>query len=174
MESVVDAVLRRRLDEAQVRYCLIGAAALAVHGYVRDTSDIDLLTLDDRVLQQSFWSGAPVVIRKGAWDDPLVGSVVWTGEVVHDVVVGRGHAATVAVSTAVASNLVGCAVASPLALTLLKLEAGSGQDPYDVLALLETRRAADGAPWETEIAAHLPKLSADARDAWVRMQSLTR
>ena len=72
LESVVDAELRRRLESAQVDYCLIGASALAVHGYVRATADIYLLTLDDAVLSEQFWPGAAVTIRKGERDDPLI------------------------------------------------------------------------------------------------------
>lgn len=174
LESIVDAGLRRRLEGAGVPYCLIGAAALAVHGYVRTTSDIHLLTMDERVLDPGFWQGADVTIRKGDWDDPLAGSVLAKAAVPHDVVVGRGHAGRRAVSTAVWRDVLACPVATPLALVLLKLEAGSAQDLYDVVALIETRRAADGAPWEREVADALPQLSQHAREAWERMESLRR
>jgi hypothetical protein len=43
--AIVDPELARRLDAAQVGWCVIGAAALAAHGYVRASDDIDLLTL---------------------------------------------------------------------------------------------------------------------------------
>src|SRR5213595_1546282 len=119
LESVVDAELRKVLGGAQVDYCLIGASALAVHGYVRATADVDLLTLDDRVLQESFWAGAPVTIRRGAWDDPLVGSVAWPASIQHDVIVGRGYAASFALTTARDNEALGCRVAEPLALALL-------------------------------------------------------
>jgi hypothetical protein len=173
LESIVDAELRRRLDAAGIAYALIGATALAVHGYVRATADVDLLTLDERVLAGDFWEGAAVKVRRGDWDDPLVGSILWAGDLQHDVIVGRGHAAHFALTTATMNDRLGCRVASPLALTLLKLEAGSAQDLYDVIALKERRTAIDGAPWVAEIAEHLPKLSAEARAAWERMQSLT-
>lgn len=94
MESVVDSELRKRLDSAQIAYCLIGASALAVHGYVRATADIDLLPLDPRVLENAFWGDQPVSILRGDWDDPLVGSVIWASAVQHDVIVGRGYAAS--------------------------------------------------------------------------------
>lgn len=174
LESVVDAELRRRLEAAQVQYCLIGASALAVHGYVRATADIDLLTLDDRVLLESFWAGALVMIRRGDWDDPLAGSVVWTSSIQHDVIVGRGYAASLALGTAKENEALGCRVAEPLALALLKLEAGGAQDLYDVVALIQHRAAIDGAPWRAAIEAHLPQLSAEARDAWTRMQGILK
>lgn len=174
MESVVDAELRRRLDAGGVSYCVVGATALAVHGYVRTTGDVDLLTMDERILTEEFWGGASVKIRRGAWDDPLAGSVVWKSAIQHDVIAGRGYAAQFALQSAADNERLGCRVATPLGLVLMKLEAGSAQDLYDVLALMERRRLIDGAPWVPEIARHLPQLSAGARDAWTRLQSLTK
>lgn len=174
LESIVDAELRRRLDAAQIQYCLIGAAALAVHGYVRATADIDLLTLDERVLAETFWAGTKVAIRRGDRDDPLVGSIVWTSAIQHDVIVGRGYAASLALRTAPPNAELGCRVADPLALALLKLEAGSAQDLYDVVALIQRRHSIDGAPWADDIQGHLPQLSSAARDAWARMQTIIK
>ena len=170
--AIVDPELARRLDTAQVRWCVIGAAALAAHGYARASDDIDLLTLETRVLEAEFWTGAPVKIRKGDWDDPLAGSVIWPGAIQHDVVVGRGHAAREALGTAVHHVRLGARVATPLSIVLLKLEAGGAQDLYDILALMERRRIIDGAEWIDRIAEHLPKLSPHAREAWARMQTL--
>ena len=39
------------LRTAEVPHCLIGAAALAVHGAARSTQDDDLLVVDRRVLE---------------------------------------------------------------------------------------------------------------------------
>src|SRR5438477_3906415 len=172
--SIVDPELARRLDAARVDWCLIGAAAVGAHGFSRASDDIDLLTLDIRVLDKKFWGDARITIRKGAWDDPLEGSVVWPAAIQHDVVVGRGHAAREALATAVRLERLGCRVATPLAIVLLKLEAGGAQDLYDIIGLMDRRKEIDGAPWIAQIPGHLPKLSADARDAWARMQSLTR
>jgi hypothetical protein len=48
---------------------MIGGSALAVHGYARFTADVDLLTMDGRVLDEKFWDGADLPeIRKGDWD----------------------------------------------------------------------------------------------------------
>jgi hypothetical protein len=172
--AIVDPALAEELRRGGVEWCLIGAAALATHGYARTTDDIDLLTLDGRVLSADFWGSSPVRIRRGDFDDPLVGSVVWPAEPQHDVVVGKGHAAREALSTAPFNQRLGCRVATALALVLLKLEAGGAQDLYDVVALVERRRALDGAAWFAEVPAHLPRLSASGRDAWTRMQSLCR
>jgi hypothetical protein len=174
LASIVDAALARRLEAAQIDYCLIGASALAVHGYVRATADIDLLTLDATVLMNDFWAGTSATIRRGDWDDPLVGSVVWTAAIQHDVIVGRGYAASLALRAAPPNAELGCRVAGPLALALLKLEAGSAQDLYDIVALLQRRTSIDGAPWAAELAEHLPRLSPAARDAWTRMQTILR
>ena len=172
--AIVDPELVRRLDAAQLDWCVIGAAALAAHGHSRASDDIDLLTLDTRVLEPQFWSGAQVTIRRGDRDDPLVGSVLWPGAIQHDVVVGRGHAAREALDTAVRNDRLGARVATPLSLVLLKLEAGGAQDLYDVLALMDRRRLIDGGAWIAQIPEHLPKLSAPAREAWARMQTLLR
>jgi hypothetical protein len=62
-------------DQAGVPFALIGAAALAVHGVSRSTLDIDLLVIDPRVLERSFWASfggrAAIDIRTGDAADPL-------------------------------------------------------------------------------------------------------
>ena len=40
--------LLRSLNEADVRYVIIGATAFAAHGWVRATADVDLFIADDR------------------------------------------------------------------------------------------------------------------------------
>ena len=40
--------LLRSLNDADVRYVIIGATAFAVHGWVRATADVDLFIADDR------------------------------------------------------------------------------------------------------------------------------
>lgn len=47
------------LNDAGVAHALIGAAALAAAGVARSTLDLDLLTLDARVLDPAFWRLAP-------------------------------------------------------------------------------------------------------------------
>ena len=83
------------LEEQRIRHALIGAAALAVHGVSRSTADVDLLTLDTRVLEKGLWEGLAargVTIRplKGDHDDPLAGTVrLSAGTELVDVVVGK-------------------------------------------------------------------------------------
>jgi hypothetical protein len=84
------------LDRNAIDHTLIGAAALAIHGVSRSTADIDLFTLDDRVLQEQLWSdlrgrGVDVRSLRGDHEDPLVGSVrlAMAGERTVEVVVGR-------------------------------------------------------------------------------------
>jgi hypothetical protein len=131
LESGVDPTLQRRLEDAQVDFCLIGAAALAANGYSRATADVDLLVLDSVVLNADFWADLPVKIRKGAFEDPLIGSVFVPGPVPHDVVVGKTYAAKLALQTAARSEVLGIKVAAALPLVLMKLEAGSAKDIYE-------------------------------------------
>jgi predicted nucleotidyltransferase len=65
------------LDRAGVRFAVIGAAALSVHGISRSTADVDLMTVDRRVLTREFWSSfnADPDVRPGDFDDPLAGVV---------------------------------------------------------------------------------------------------
>jgi hypothetical protein len=87
--KIVDRALAALLEASGVEWCLIGAAALAAHGYVRNTDEIDLLTLDASVLATQFWGSAPVTIRRGDHDDPLLGSVVWPARPSRSLVSGR-------------------------------------------------------------------------------------
>lgn len=65
------------LEERKVPSALIGGGALAMHGVARATLGLDLLVVDRRVLDTSFWSswdncGAPRIVQ-GSPDDPLAG-----------------------------------------------------------------------------------------------------
>jgi hypothetical protein len=170
LESAVDPALRKRLDDAKVDFCLIGAAALAAHGYSRATADIDLLVVDPVVLTQDFWSGVAVKLRVGSFDDPLVGSVFIPGPTPYDVVVGKTYAARLALQTACQNPALGIKVAEVLPLALMKLEAGSAQDIYDVIALIERRRQFDDVAWVDDVPRHLPRLTPEGRDAYARLQ----
>lgn len=163
---MIDVAVVTRLDGERVPFCLIGAMALAARGYARFTSDVDLLTLDDRVLHARFWSGLPATIRRGDFDDPFEGVVAFESEPPCELLVGRGHAMRFAVETAEPHPALPCRVASALALVLLKLEAASFQDRADVVELVRAQRALNGAPWLAELPPHLPRLSAHARAAW--------
>lgn len=166
---LVDSGLASFLDSRKLRYCLIGGVALAAWGHSRFTADVDLLTLDDRILDSGFWLGndlpAPE-IRPGEADDPLGGVVRIPLNPVHDLILGKGHAASLALRQSVPRAGLPCLVASPLGLIALKLEAGGPQDAYDILALL-------GDPGlEAAVGLELPDLSSDARAFWSRIRSL--
>lgn len=150
---------------------MIGGIALAVHGYARYTAGVDLLTMDRRVLDAGFWSGAgrAVEIGVGDADDPLGGVVRWPSVPPHDVLVGRGYAMQLAVDTALRNDVLDAPVATALALVLLKLEAGAPHDRNDIVALAEAQTALGTFDWRDAIAAHLPRLSAPARTAWERV-----
>lgn len=70
-----------QLPRRCVRYCLIGAAAMAVRGHLRHTLDVDLPTTDRRVLEDGFWAGFidHVEVRRGDDRDPLWGVVRFMG-----------------------------------------------------------------------------------------------
>jgi len=169
---VIDARLIAWLEGKKVRFCVIGGVALAVHGFARYTADVDLLTMETAVLDPAFWSGTVATeIRVGDADDPLAGLVRWPGEPEHDLLVGRGYAMQLAVDTAASSSALGCPVATPLALVLLKLEAGGPQDRSDILSLVEAQRVLGRAAWLAEVPSHLPCLSAEARACWERVEA---
>jgi hypothetical protein len=170
--SALDPQVLGRLEERRISFCLIGAAALSANGFARYTADVDLLTLDTRVLVMSFWEGLVRTpeVRKGGEDDPLQGVVRWSGDLPLDLIVGRGHAARLAVDTAVVLPTFPALVATPLALTLLKLEAGSPQDRADILSLASVQRELNGAAWLAEVPLHLDQLSQAAREVWQAMQ----
>jgi hypothetical protein len=91
----LDAADRVKVERRGVRFALIGAGALAVHGVARSTFDLDLFTTDARVLDAALWaevvrSGASVDVRLGDSEDPLAGVIRRSGDERDvDVAVGR-------------------------------------------------------------------------------------
>jgi hypothetical protein len=131
------------LDAAQIPHALIGAAALAARGVARSTYDIDVLTVDARVLTTDLWdglraAGIAVDILRGDVDDPLGGVVRVTaaGERPIDVILGKGRWQARAIERAERSAH-GPPIVAARDLVLLKLYAGGTQDLWDVRALLE-------------------------------------
>jgi hypothetical protein len=167
---VIESGILRRLEERGVGCCLIGAAALSVHGFARYSADVDLLVCDRRVLASDFWidCGDPE-IRLGGDEDPLLGVVRWDRPAAIDIVVNDDYASRHALSTAAPAPDVPAKVATPVALVLLKLEAGGTLDARDVVALIEVQRALNGAPWLDELAAEIPRLRSPARALWSRL-----
>jgi hypothetical protein len=169
--SVVDPKLLAHLESKKLRYCLIGATALAARGYARFTADFDLLTLDRSVLQPSFWAAftpAPE-LRLGDLSDPLVGLARWGAPLNTDVIVGKGYAARLAVDTAEKLPTIDEPVPTALALVLNKLEAGGHKDQSDIVALVQAQRILNGADWLAAVPAHLASCSRDAQELWKRI-----
>lgn len=161
--------LREHLRAHRVEYCVIGAHALALHGVARFTADVDLLTLDARVLDADFWpEGVRPVLRPGDDEDPLAGLVRFEEPAV-DVVVGRGVVMKRALASASESSHFGELVVSPLWLAMLKLEAGGVQDLADVQLLVEARRRS-GEDLRAEIASEATLLSDWGARAWEKLQ----
>ena len=163
------------LKAGEVRFALIGAAAMAARGVSRSTVDQDLLVTDVRVLQADFWTsvGAVLDARSGDASDPLAGVVRLTadGERPVDVVVGRGawmgeilaRTPTVAVPGGVLP------VVDSADLILLKLYAGGSQDLWDIEQLLAA--AQPSAALAEVVAARLAAAPPALRVLWERRRS---
>jgi hypothetical protein len=136
-ERVVDFLKLR-----DVRFALIGAAALAVHGISRSTVDIDLLVTDERVLDAPFWTPlvAAVDVRRGDSEDPLAGVVRCraAGERDVDIVVGKGAWEQGVLDRAqpMRRHMNDVPTVGAADLILLKLYAGGSQDRWDIEQLL--------------------------------------
>jgi hypothetical protein len=172
---LVSGPLTAHLDRMRVPFALIGGLALAAWGVARFTDDVDLLTLDPRVLQRAFWDGAGLPspeIRPGDAEDPLGGVVRLALDPRHDLILGKGFAALTALERRVEKPGLPCPVADPLGLVLLKLEAGSPQDAFDVLSLVEAADALGILDLARDVQERLPRLSPHAAAFWEKIQSL--
>ena len=157
------------LNDAHAAHATIGAAALAAAGVVRSSLDLDLLTLDERVLDHRFWTAlvdadVAIDVRRGDVDDPLVGVVRATaeGERPVDVIVGRHEWQRRAIERARRLPS-GERVVLPRDLVLLKLYAGGNQDVWDIRQLLA---ASDRDALITEVEEDLAGLPASAATLW--------
>lgn len=157
------------LDARGIAHALIGAAALAAAGVARSTLDLDLLTVDPRVLDQAGWAalrdaGVEVEVRRGDSDDPLAGVVrlSMTGERPVDIILGR-HAWQGRAVDRAQQLPSGFRVVMPRDLVLLKLYAGGTQDLWDIRQLL---MVLDSPQLAAEVEADLSDLPAEARDLW--------
>jgi hypothetical protein len=167
----------RRLGAEGIAHALIGAGAMAVHGVSRSTADLDLLTLDDRVLLRRTWAdldagGLVQRILRGDADDPLAGSVRLSDQdEVVDVVLGRyaWQREIVDGSPRLTLGELSVPVAPPAGLVLLKLHAGGPKDAWDIRSLLEV--ADDPEALVNEVERLLPRLPVDARHLWSRLRA---
>ncbi len=134
------------LNGGAVRHAVIGAVALAVHGVARATADLDLLAIDDRCLDASFWRDLTareieVEIRRGDSDDPLAGVVriAAPGEPSIDLVIGRSRWQSEILARAAPTRIgdVLVPVVTAPDFVLLKLYAGGPQDAWDIDQLLD-------------------------------------
>lgn len=154
-----------------VRFALVGASALAVHGVSRSTQDIDLLVDDRRVLSSDFWiSLSPPVtvdIRSGDADDPLAGVVRCRAADQRDVdiIVGRGtwEGDVIARAQPTAYGGAELPVVQVADLVLLKLYAGGSQDRWDIEQLLAQP---DRDAVVSEVENRLSRLPARSRRTW--------
>lgn len=157
------------LDGRGIAHALIGAAALAAFGVARSTLDIDLLTLDPRVLEPGLWTpfraaGVDIDIRRGDADDPLAGVVriSMVGDRPVDIILGRHAWQRRAVERALQLPDRSKAVQAR-DLVLLKLYAGGTQDLWDIRQLVA---ALEGTSLVTDVAGDLGDLPAEARALW--------
>lgn len=142
--TIID--LSARLDRDGIPHAVIGAMALAVHGVLRASDDIDLLVMDQRCLDAAMWedleqSGVAVEVRRGDADDPLAGVTRLhpiEGTRI-DLVIGRSSWQHGILTRARRVPLLGgqVPVAVPVDLVLLKLYAGGPQDAWDVQQILD-------------------------------------
>lgn len=160
-----------RLDEARVRYAMIGAAAMGLQGAPRSTQDLDLLTLDARVLDAAFWKdvAGAAVVRRGDAEDPLAGVVRLesAGAYPVDLVVGRFEWQRRILDRAerlpVGRGKIPVVGAGDL--VLLKLFAGGSQDAWDIEQLLAVNSGA-----ANDVEARLPELPPEAAALWARLR----
>jgi hypothetical protein len=170
MTGIADVL--RVLDAMRAPHALIGAHAMAARGYPRFTVDIDILTVDGRVLDRDTWTdlertGAVVERRRGDPDDPLGGVVriQRAGVPDVDVVLGKWKWEAKVIDRAEPVSLGGVPVRVPrLAdLILLKLAAGGSLDLHDAAVLL-TLGHRDALAREIE--ERLPDVRPDVSHAW--------
>lgn len=163
------------LEARGVAYCVIGATAMSAWGYARFTADVDLLTMDARVLDSAFWTASGLgdqieAIRRGDDDDPLEGLARFKPQPCIDVIVGRGSIMREAVADAVEVPAFGWRVARPLSIALMKLEAGGNRDRLDLVEFIRARQMAEPArDFRAAIEARLAELSDWGRRAWARV-----
>jgi hypothetical protein len=132
------------LDENQIPFALIGAAAMAAHGVSRSTYDTDLFSVGPAALDPKLWGpltadGIDVDLRQGDEDDPLLGVVrCLQGDQTIDLVVGRSQWQREVVTRATRTHVfsLDLPIVTVEDLILLKLYAGGIQDRWDVQQLL--------------------------------------
>ncbi len=154
---VVATDVSQTLAKHSVPCAVIGAIALAIHGYVRDTEDFDLGTATDPfgvlgLVEKELAARYRVELITPDADDPLGGCLNVTGDDFDLVQVvnfdnpfrpGVGAVGRAAVVTATPNILGTLAVADLPHLIALKLYAGGRKNELDVLELLDRNPTLD-------------------------------
>jgi hypothetical protein len=162
----------RLLDAIGAPHALIGAQALLARGHVRFTVDIDLITSDDRVLDEKVWAGlrnvgTQVICRRGTADDPLAGVVhiLLTDGTDIDLIVARWKWEAEIIARAEPMRIGSSTVPVPRTsdLILLKLAAGGSLDLRDAATLLAI---GDRDALIREVERHLAEVRPDVTEAW--------
>ena len=125
-------------------WAVIGAWALAARGYVRQTSDFDLMTTDRTALDEATWTdlssgGYRIEVRRGDHEDPLAGVVrIQWRDFPIDLVVAKYKWQQAIIDRAETMTIETVALRVPRAadLILLKLFAGGHGDLHDIGRLL--------------------------------------
>ena len=163
------------LRARDIAFCVIGAAAMAVHGVARSTQDVDLLVVSPETLDLATWEplrrdGISVTPHPGDATDPLRGVVRLrtASPPPVDVVVGKARWQAAVLERARMASIEGVdvPVARTADLALLKLYAGGPQDAWDVTQLLE---GPDRSGLVAEIERGLADLPDDSRALWRRI-----
>ena len=163
------------LRARDIPFCVIGAAAMAVHGVARSTQDVDLLVVSPETLDPATWEplrrdGISVIPHPGDVTDPLRGvvRVRTTSPPPVDVIVGKARWQAAVLERARMASIEGVdvPVARTADLVLLKLYAGGPQDAWDVTQLLE---GPDRSGLVAEVERGLADLPDDSRALWRRI-----
>jgi predicted nucleotidyltransferase len=175
MTASVLARVVQVLQEKQIPFALIGAAAMAAHGVSRSTFDTDLFSVGPSALDDGVWQvlaadGVDVDVRHGDDDDPLLGVVRCTrGDQVIDLVVGRSAWQREVIARATPTQVfsLDLPIVTPEDLILLKLYAGGTQDRWDIQQLLT---AASTTLVITDIDARMSWLPERCQELWRQLR----
>ncbi|HVE82173.1 MAG TPA: hypothetical protein VND93_04975 [Myxococcales bacterium] len=137
--------VRAALEQRRVGSAVIGAMALAAHGYPRGTEDFDLATWTDpftvlrAVAQELAAGGLEVELREPDADDPLGGVLDVRGPDADlvQVVNFRDRLAREAIQSAISLPGVPFPVVDLVHLVALKLDAGGPLDIADAIEVLK-------------------------------------
>mgnify|MGYP006274091921 CR=1 FL=1 len=142
------------LEKQRVGSIVIGAVALAAHGYVRFTETIDLaVNVDLRTLKTIAdalrSAGFEAVLREPDGEDPLGGVIDVTGPFGLVQIVNYGERFPAVIDAGLAEATIVVRAGSPLRivplphLVALKLYAGGRESQSDIVELLTRNRQAD-------------------------------